>query len=167
MEKKWTLNENPYAKWNHCGKDQEVEIALKLWFKNVCERDACVDSPLLCKKCFSCEGFLQPEEKAYAVVEELEKITSAPPDMTTQDFKAWMNINQNLETSAALIDHDIVEAVSNMNETSMSVSDEDEPENVIQEEKTPTSAEMRNVLQILWLGLQRKAEADGFHKHYE
>ena len=32
--------------------------------------------------CFIHGGFLQPEEKAYAVVEELEKITSAPPDVT-------------------------------------------------------------------------------------
>ena len=30
--------------------------------------------------CFNKEGFLQPEEKAKAVVEESEKITSAPPD---------------------------------------------------------------------------------------
>ena len=33
-----------------------------------------------------------------------------------------------------------------MNERSMSVSDEDETENVIKEEKTPMSAEMRNAL---------------------
>ena len=32
--------------------------------------------------CFIYGEFLQPEEKTYAVVEELEKITSAPPDMT-------------------------------------------------------------------------------------
>ena len=31
----------------------------------------------------------------------------------------------------------------------------------------PTSAEMRNTLQILGLGVQRKADADGFHKHHE
>ena len=49
----------------------------------------------------------------------------------------------------------------------MSVSDEDEPENVIKEENIPTSAEMRNAFRILWLGVQRKAEIDGFHKHQE
>ena len=66
--------------------------------------------------CFIHGGFLQPEEKTYAVVEQLEKITSAPVD-----------IDENLETSAALTDNDICEAVSNTNKISMSVSDEDEP----------------------------------------
>ena len=50
IKKKCTLNESPNAKWNWCGKDQEIEIALKLWFANVCERDACIDGPLLHKK---------------------------------------------------------------------------------------------------------------------
>ena len=50
----------------------------------------------------------------------------------------------------------------------MSVSDEDEPRNVIEEENnTPTSAEMRNAFRILRLGVQRKAEAVGFYKRYE
>ena len=87
--------------------------------------------------------------------------------MTTQDFGAWTDIDEKLETSAALTDYDICEAVSNTNEISMSVSHEDEPENAIEEEKTPMRAEMKNALQILRLGMQRKAEADRFHKHYE
>ena len=77
-----------------------------------------------------------------------------------------MDIAENLETLVALTDYDICKAVSNTNEISMS-ADKDEPENVIEEEKTPMSVEMRYVLQILRLGVQRKAEADGFHKHYE
>ena len=97
----------------------------------------------------------------------MEKTTSAPPDMTAQDFEAWMDIDENLQTLAALIDYEICEAVSITNEISVSVSDEDEPENVIKEEKTSTRAEMKNVLRILQLGLQRKAESDVFHKHCE
>ena len=44
------MNENPCAKRNRCGKDQEVEAVLKLWFTNVRERDARIDFPLLRKK---------------------------------------------------------------------------------------------------------------------
>ena len=50
IEKKCMLNENPKDKWNHCGKDQEVETALKLWFTNVLEKDARGDAPLHHKK---------------------------------------------------------------------------------------------------------------------
>ena len=32
---------------------------------------------------------------------------------------------------------------------------------------TPTSSEIRNTFRILRLGVQRKAEADGFYKYYE
>ena len=39
IEKKCTLDENPNAKRNRCGKDQDVETAFKLWFTNVPERD--------------------------------------------------------------------------------------------------------------------------------
>ena len=78
-----------------------------------------------------------------------------------------MNINENPETSAALTDYDTCDAILNMNEASISVSDEDEPENVIEEEKTSTSAEMRHALWILRLGVKRKVDADGFHEHYE
>ena len=60
-----------------------------------------------------------------------------------------MHIDENLETSAALTDCDICEAVSNTNKISMSVSNEDGPKNIIEEEKTPTSAKMKNALQIL------------------
>ena len=74
----------------------------------------------------------------------LEKITCTQPKMTAQVFEAWMDINENLETSVALTDYEICEAVSNMNEISNSISDDEEPENVIEEEKTPTSTEMRN-----------------------
>ena len=81
--------------------------------------------------CFSHAGFLQPEEKAYAVVEELKKIVSALIDMTAQNFKAWIDFDENLETSAALTEYDICDAVSKTNEISMSVFDEDELENVI------------------------------------
>ena len=85
--------------------------------------------------------------------------------MIAQDFEAWLGINENLETSAALIDN-ICKAVSNTNEISMSVFGKDETKIVIEEEKIPMSAEMRNALWILWLGVQRKADADGFHKHW-
>ena len=60
-------------------------------------------------------------------MEELEKITSTPSNMTAQDFKVWMDINENLEALAALINYDICEAVSNKNKISMRVLDEDEP----------------------------------------
>ena len=43
--------------------------------------------------CFIHGRFLYPKEKIYAVVEELEKNTSAPPYMTAQDFEAWMDID--------------------------------------------------------------------------
>ena len=39
------------------------------------------------------------------------KITSAAPNMTAKDFEAWMDIDENLETSTALADYDIYEAV--------------------------------------------------------
>ena len=69
--------------------------------------------------------------------------------MTAQDFEAWMNIDENLETWATLTNYNISEVVSNTNEISISVFDEIEPQNVIEEEKTPTSAKMKNALQIL------------------
>ena len=47
--------------------------------------------------------------------------------MTAKYFEAWMDIDENLETSAALTDYNIWEAVSNTNKISISVSDEDEP----------------------------------------
>ena len=73
--------------------------------------------------------------------------------MTTQDFEAWMDIDENLETSAALTDYDICEVVSNTTKISISVSDEDESKNIIEEEKTPMSTGMRNELRILLLGV--------------
>ena len=39
IKKKCLLNENPNAKRNDCGKDQEVETALKVLFINVHEKD--------------------------------------------------------------------------------------------------------------------------------
>ena len=60
-------------------------------------------------------------------MEELKKMTSAPPDMIAQDFKTWMDIYESLETLAALTDYDICEDVSNVKKISMSDSDEDEP----------------------------------------
>ena len=86
-------------------------------------------------------------------MEELEKITSAPPDMIAQDFEAWMDTDENLETSAALTNYDICEVVSNTTKISISVSDEDESKNIIEEEKTPMSTGMRNELRILLLGV--------------
>lgn len=64
--------------------------------------------------------------------------------MTAQDVESWMNIEEIPETS--LTDYDICESVSNII-VSASVSDADKPENVIEEETTPASAE--NALQML------------------
>ena len=89
-----------------------------------------VSEKTICK-CFSHGGFLQLDEKTYAVVEELEKIISALTNMTAQDFKAWMDIDEDLENSASLIDYSIHEVVSNTKEISVSVFDKDEHENVI------------------------------------
>ena len=44
-------------------------------------------------------------------IPQILKITSAAPDMTAQDFEAWMDIDENLETSTALTDYDICKAV--------------------------------------------------------
>lgn len=43
-------NENVDSKRNRSGKDPQVESALKLWFKNVREKDARVDGPLMRQK---------------------------------------------------------------------------------------------------------------------
>ena len=61
IEKKCMLNENPNSKRNCCGKDQEVKTALKLWLTNDCERDACVDGPLLHKKAEDLDSKLRKE----------------------------------------------------------------------------------------------------------
>ena len=106
----------PWAKWNLFGMEWKKKLIIN---------------------CFIHGGFLQPEEKAYAVVEGLEKIISAPPDMTAQDFEAWMDIDENLETSAALTDYDICEVVSNMNKISVSVSDEDECPKMLLRKRRP------------------------------
>ena len=61
IEKKYSLNENPNTKQNCCGKNQEVETALKLWFANVRERDARIDGPLLPQKAEDLASKLQKE----------------------------------------------------------------------------------------------------------
>ena len=44
-------------------------------------------------------------------IQRILKITSAPPDMTAQDFQAWMDIDENLETFTASTGYDICEVV--------------------------------------------------------
>ena len=99
-------------------------------------------------------------------MEELEKIISVPPGMTAQDFEAWMGINENLDTSAVLTNYDICEAASNTNQKHLFLMKTNHKTLMRRRRRPPTSAEMSNELQILRLGVQTKAEANGFHKQY-
>ena len=119
------------------------------------------------QNCFSLGGFCQPEDNNAAVMKEMEDVFNPPPDMNAEDFEAWMEIDEKVETSTSLTDEDICEAVCVQDQVSSQDSDaDDEPESAI-EDKIPTPAQMREALRILRLGEQNKANAEHFHKHYD
>nr|XP_042907519.1 tigger transposable element-derived protein 2-like [Parasteatoda tepidariorum] len=119
------------------------------------------------RNCFSHGGFCQPEDNNAAVMKEMEDNFNPPPDMNAEEFEAWMEIDKKVETSTSLTDEDICEAVCVKDPASSQDSGaDDEPESAI-EDKIPTPAQMREALRVLRLGVQNKADAEHFHKHYD
>ena len=59
----------------------------------------------------------------------MEDILNAPHDMNAEDFEAWMEIDEKVETSTLLTDEDICQTVCVIDQASSQDSDaDDEPE---------------------------------------
>ena len=98
------------------------------------------------RNCFSHGGFCQPEDNNAAVMKEMEDVFNPPPDMNAEDFEAWMEIDEQVETSTSLTDEDICEAVCVKDQASSQDSDADDEAESDIEDKILMPAQMREAL---------------------
>ena len=82
--------------------------------------------------------------------------------MTVQEFKSWVDLDQNLPVASTLTEYKVCQIV--MGKQANDEIDESDKES-IDIEPPPTSVQMRNALKVLKRGVQR--HSDGFKKHYD
>jgi hypothetical protein len=116
------------------------------------------------QNCFRHGGFTHSGEE-----EELS-LPEKPADLSDAEYNEWINIDTNLQTTATLTEEEICEAALTTFSTDEQVLDkeeEDDDSDTDDEQPPPTEQEMTDALAVLRRGVQRRADEEGFEKHYK